>query len=96
MLKSQLAIILAKKTGLPQIAAEEGLRELIEYIMQTLSADNAIEIRRFGRFSVRRSLSHPVRNPKTGEKMVIEEHRVPRFKASKFLIKRLNDERISH
>jgi len=92
MLKSNLAVILAKKTGLPRVAAEEGLRELIKFITQTLGTATAVEIRGFGRFSVRCHPSRRARNPKTGEKIVIEEHRVPRFKPSKFLLKRLNHE----
>lgn len=92
MLKSDLAVILAKKAGLPRGAAEEGLRELIEFIVQTLGADSAIEIRGFGRFSVRYYPLRQARNPKTGEKIVIDEHRVPRFKPSKFLLKQLNHE----
>jgi integration host factor subunit beta len=91
MLKSRLAIMLARKTGLPQIAAEEGLRELIEFITHTLSKSSAIEIRGFGRFSVRYYPSRRARNPKTGEEIIIEEHRVPRFKPSKFLLKCTNN-----
>ena len=90
MLKSKLVLILAKKTGLPQTAIQEGLRELIEFISETLGKGNAIEIRGFGRFSVKHHRFRHAKNPKTGEKMIIEDHCVPRFKPSKFLINRLN------
>lgn len=93
MLKSDLAVILAKKAGLPRVAAEEGLRELMEFITQTLSAGDAVEIRGFGRFFVRCHALRQARNPETGDKMLIGAHRVPRFRPSKFLLKRLNYDR---
>ena len=92
MLKSKLIPILAKKTGLPQIAVQEGLKELIEFMADILSQEGVIEIRGFGRFSVRHHRLRQAKNPKTGEKIVLDVHRVPRFKPSKFLIKCLNDE----
>lgn len=90
MLKSTLVRILAKKTQLPQMVVQEGLKELIQFMVDSLSRGEPIEIRGFGRFFIRQHPWRLARNPQTGETMLLENHCVLRFKPSQFLLKRLN------
>lgn len=91
MLKSELAEILSQKTNLPKAAALEGLREILDFMSEVLKANESIEIRNFGRFSIRHHTNRRARNPKTGEMMQIQKHKLAHFNPSKFLIKRLNN-----
>lgn len=90
MLKSQLAQILSQKTGVPQGAVLEGLQEILDFMTQALKANEVIAIRGFGRFVLREHADRFARNPKTGEKIQIKRHKVPRFSPSKLLIRQLN------
>jgi nucleoid DNA-binding protein len=96
MLKSELAEILSHKTNLPKAATLEGLREILDCMTEVLKANESIEIRNFGRFSVRQHINRRARNPKTGEMMQLKKHKLAHFHPSKFLIKRLNEERLRH
>lgn len=92
MLKSELAEILSQKTDLPRAAVLEGLREIVDFMAETLRSNEAIEIRGFGSFTVKHHQNRQARNPKTGEVFLMENHKVPRFSPSTFLIRQLNHE----
>lgn len=92
MLKSELAEILSDKTDLPKAAVLEGLREIVDFMTETLRLSETIEIRGFGSFVVKNHRNRQARNPKTGETFIMESHRVPRFSPSRMLLRRLNHE----
>jgi nucleoid DNA-binding protein len=52
-------------------------------IRDTLARGEAVEVRNFGKFSVREKNPRTGRNPKTGEEAVVKERKVVVFKASK-------------
>jgi integration host factor subunit beta len=52
-------------------------------IKSALVNDEKVEIRGFGSFKVRKKPSKQVRNPKTGERMMIGESSVPCFRPGK-------------
>ena len=71
MNKSQLISAVAE-----QLAMSLGIAE------RTLSNDEKVLISGFGMFSVVRTPEHIGRNPRTGEKVKVDERRNVRFKSS--------------
>ena len=57
---------------------------------QSLAEGQRIEIRGFGSFSLSRRPPRIGRNPKSGEKVLVPEKRVPHFKAGKELRERVD------
>ena len=60
-------------------------------IVQTLKKGDSVEIRSFGRFSIRNYKSRMGRNPKTGEKISVPSRKSIHFKMSKEMFKNLNE-----
>ena len=60
-------------------------------IVQTLKKGDSVEIRSFGRFSIRNYKSRIGRNPKTGEKINVPSKKSIHFKMSKEMFKNLNE-----
>lgn len=54
-------------------------------IVDALKNGNRVELRGFGSFSIRERCSSEGRNPRTGEKVFVNEKKVPFFKAGKQL-----------
>lgn len=84
--KSQLIKKIAKK--LPhwlEKDVELGVNKTVDYIADTLSKKNRVEIRGFGSFSLHYRSSYQAHNPKTGEKVVTKPSYFPHFKPGKEL-----------
>ncbi len=62
-------------------------------IVQTLKKGDSVEIRSFGRFSIRNYKSRIGRNPKTGEKISVQSKKSIHFKMSKEMFKILNEKK---
>lgn len=91
MTKSELMATLGQH--FPDLSAREVERAfdvLFSEISTSLAKGNRVELRGFGAFSVRYRKKRMGRNPRTGEKVAIEEKYVPFFKAGKGLRDRLN------
>ncbi|MCA1927612.1 MAG: integration host factor subunit beta [Calditerrivibrio sp.] len=52
-------------------------------IKSALESEQKVEIRGFGSFKIRKKERKEARNPKTGEKVVVEPKTVPYFKPSR-------------
>ncbi len=63
----------------------------IEEIRRALQKEESVEIRSFGRFSIRKYKSRMARNPKTGEKIKIPSKKSIHFKMSKEMFNNLNE-----
>ena len=59
---------------------ELAVKELLEYMAQTLQRGERIEIRGFGSFSLHYRAPRTGRNPKTGEEVPISARRVVTFR----------------
>jgi integration host factor subunit beta len=59
---------------------------------EVLSEDERIEIRGFGSFFTKKYGSYGGRNPRTGEHVSVPEKKLPHFRPSKELLKKLNNE----
>lgn len=92
MTKSELIELIARKqTQFSQKDVEIAINEILDSMIKTLSEGDRIEIRGFGSFSLHHRGARLGRNPKTGEKVELNEKRVPHFKPGKSLRDRVDD-----
>ena len=72
------------------------LNKVIEIILKeikdTLNRNEGVELRNFGRFSVKTQKASIRRNPRTGEKVSVPEKKVISWKMSKDMFKKINNE----
>jgi integration host factor subunit beta len=92
MNKSELIERLAQKTELGHLQAEDIVTLIIDQMRTALVSGKRIEIRGFGSFVVKGYSSYWGRNPKTGDKIWVEQKKLPAFKVGKELRERLNME----
>ena len=90
MNKSELIEQLSQKSELGQLQAEEVVNLIFDKMQASLASGRRIEIRGFGSFVVKHYKAYLGRNPKTNEKIWINEKRLPSFKVGKELRERLN------
>ena len=65
---------------------------ILNEIKRALKRSDSVELRNFGRFSVKTQKSSIRRNPKTGEKVAVPEKKVISWKMSKDMFKKINNE----
>ena len=92
MTKTELIEALAKAEGITLKAAEITVNSTFKIMADALSSSDRIEIRNFGSFKVKDYPSYDGRNPKTGEKIRVEPKKLPFFKLSKDLHRRVNND----
>ena len=66
---------------------------ILNEIKRALRRGDSVELRGFGRFSVKTQKASIRRNPKTMEKVAVAEKKVIRWKQSKDLFKKINNEK---
>ena len=91
MTKSELITRLA--TRFPQLVAKDAdyaVKMILDEMTAALARGDRIEIRGFGSFSLNHRPPRVGRNPKSGEKVLVPEKRVPHFKAGKELCERVD------
>jgi len=91
MTKSELIGRLAERY--PQLVAKDAefaVRTILEAMARTLAQGHRIEIRGFGSFSLSHRPPRIGRNPKSGERVLVPEKRVPHFKPGKELRERVD------
>ena len=73
------------------------LNKIIEIILKeikvTLKRDEGVELRNFGTFRTSVQKASIRRNPKTGEKVSVPKKKIIKWKMSKNLFKKLNNEK---
>jgi integration host factor subunit beta len=91
LIKSELVQKIADNNPhLFQRDVENIVNAILDEITQALASGNRVELRGFGAFSVKNRPARIGRNPRTGEKVNVEEKWVPFFKTGKELRERLN------
>lgn len=91
MIKSELVQKIADNNPhLYQRDVENIVNAILDEITEALAGGNRVELRGFGAFSVKNRPARIGRNPRTGEKVEVEEKWVPFFKTGKELRERLN------
>lgn len=83
MTKADIVDRVAAGTGLTKLETEAIIEGFFSTVIDALKNGRGIEIRGFGSYKVRKKKPRNARNPKTGEKVFVEEHYVPTFKFSR-------------
>ena len=94
MNKSELTEAFAKEFGITLRDAEVCVNTLFDSIADTLSKGGRVEIRGFGSFKVNEYEPYSGRNPKTGESIQVRSKKLPYFKLSSLMRKRINKKSI--
>jgi len=91
MIRSELVQKLVDENPhLYQRDIERIVNTVFETIIDTMAEGGRAELRGFGAFAVKKRDARVGRNPRTGEKVSVEEKYVPFFKTGKLLRERLN------
>lgn len=97
MTKSELIEKLsAKYPRIPAGEIEKGVKLILEHMSDTLVANNRIEIRGFGSFSLRYRDPKIGRNPKTGDAVELSGKYTTHFKPGKLLRERVDNSSASY
>lgn len=91
MTKSNIVELLAKSGSIPKKQAELIVNTVFSSIAEALDLGDKVEIRGFGTFKLKERKPHNARNPKTGEKIFVEEKKLPYFKPGKELKQFINN-----
>lgn len=82
--------VAGKNPHLSMKEVEKIVAVIFDSITAALAGGERIEFRGFGAFSVRRRSPRVAKNPRTGEKVSVEERIIPHFKTGKQLHELLN------
>ena len=82
MNKTELVAAVAEQAGLSKKDAEAAVKAFTDVVAEALKAGDKIQLVGFGTFEVS---EREGRNPRTGETMIIEASKTPKFKAGKAL-----------
>lgn len=91
MTKSELIARLAE--NFPQLVAKDAelaVKSILDAMTDALAKGQRIEIRGFGSFALNVRPPRVGRNPRSGEKVMVPEKRVPHFKPGKELRERVD------
>lgn len=83
MTKADIVERVASGTGLTKLETEAVIEGFLNTVIDALREGKGIEIRGFGSYRVKKKNARYARNPKSGEKVYVDEHFVPVFKFSK-------------
>jgi nucleoid DNA-binding protein len=89
MTKRELAAKVARKTGIQANAVKLIIEEAAEEIMRCLEDGDNYYQRGFGSFEIVKRRAKPARNIITGEKIMIPEHKEPKFHPSDYFLERI-------
>ena len=91
VIKSQLTLNVAGQFfHLPQRVVEKAVDVVLDEIVTAMVRKDRVELRGFGAFSVKDRAGRIGRNPKSGARVGVAEKKVPVFRSSKEMHKRLN------
>lgn len=92
MNKRQLAAAAAKRTALTRQQTQDALDAILETIAETLAAGGQVSLADFGRFKVQDYPGRELRRFDGQGCCQVESHRVPVFRSSAVLRRRLRDQ----
>ncbi len=85
MNKTELVAAVAQKAEVSRKDTDKVLKAFTDVVVEEMKNGGRVQIVGFGTFEAVEREARLCRNPKTGEKMMIEATRVPKFKAGKTL-----------
>ena len=89
--KKDLVEQIAERTGLTRVDTKIIVECFLDSVSRALQTGTNIEIRRFGRFKIKKKHARRARNPRTNQYIDVAAGYKPVFEASKELRKRIND-----
>ena len=92
MRRSDIEKEISEKFNLQSNQSEQILDTIIDSMTDVLKLDGRIEIRGFGSFFTKSYGEYGGRNPRTGEHVNVPAKKLPHFRPSKELLKKLNDQ----
>jgi integration host factor subunit beta len=91
MNKSELIKSLADEVAISVDEASVVVNSFFECMKNALMEGNRVEIRGFGSFKIKDYAAYAGRNPRTGERVMVEPKRLPFFRAGKELKEFINE-----
>ena len=89
--KKDLVEQIAERTGLTRVDTKIIVECFLDSVSQALQNGTNIEIRKFGRFKIKKKRARRARNPRTNQFIQVAAGYKPVFEASRELRKRIND-----
>lgn len=81
--KKEIVKQISDETGLTQLEVKRVVQMTFDSIIETLSSDGRIELRKFGVFEVKRRKARRARNPRTNQPVDVEAKNVVTFQPGK-------------
>ena len=91
MTKKEIVRTISEEIGLTQLQTKEIVQKTFDAIVDALVSERRIELRNFGVFEVKRRAPRKARNPRTGEKVYVDEKFVVTFKPGKEMEERVRE-----
>jgi nucleoid DNA-binding protein len=89
--KKEIVRTISEEIGLTQLQTKEIVQKTFDAIVDALVSEHRIELRNFGVFEVKRRAPRKARNPRTGEKVYVDEKFVVTFKPGKEMEERVRE-----
>ena len=90
MTQAELVALLAEKTKLPKIKAEEAFKSLCDIIKEDLKKDGSVKLPGIGTLKTQQRAARAGRNPRTGKTLQIPARKTAKFQISKSFADELN------
>lgn len=90
MNRRNIVKIMATKLDVPEITVRPFVQAFLETISDCLMYRQHITIQNFGTFKLWKQMSRPVRNPQTGESLMLEPRISVKFTPGKSLFAKIN------
>ncbi|MEE1086228.1 MAG: HU family DNA-binding protein [Schaedlerella sp.] len=90
MKKEELIAAVAENAEISKKDAKKAIEAVFEVITEALKTGDKVQISGFGSFEVSERAAREGRNPQTGETMLINACKAPKFKAGKALKEAIN------
>ena len=91
MTKKEIVRTISEEIGMTQLQTKEIVQKTFDAIVKALVIEGRIELRNFGVFEVKKRAPRKARNPRTGEKVFVEEKFVVTFKPGKEMEERVRE-----
>jgi nucleoid DNA-binding protein len=87
--KKEIVKTISEEIGLTQLKTKEIVQKTFDAIVEALVEEGRIELRNFGVFEVKKRAARKARNPRTGDKVFVQEKYVVTFKPGKEMEERV-------
>ena len=85
MTKTELIDSVAERSGLNKIDAGAAVNAFVDAVKDELANGGIVQLVNFGTFEVTERAARVARNPKTGEEMLLDACKSPKFRPGKYL-----------